>query len=142
MHDNLKYLLLIRIIAMTGQLLALIFMRRFFGIDLPILPIVIVFLSLSVFTFLSWLHLQKVQQISEKIFLLQLIVGLVALTFLVYYTGGSANPFIFLFILTIILAAASMRVGITAFLTLTAIACYTFLMFFNVPTEANPRYRR
>ena len=70
MHDNLKYLLLIRIIAMTGQLLALIFMRRFFGIDLPIIPIIIVFLSLSVFTFLSWLHLQKCPtDLRENIFI-------------------------------------------------------------------------
>jgi two-component system sensor histidine kinase RegB len=133
MHDNLKYLLLIRMIAISGQVVALVFMQRFLGITLPIVLIVTIITALGFFTLLSWLYLQKVQQISEPIFLLQLVVDLIALTLLVYNTGGSANPFIFLFILPIIFAAASMRAGITAFLTIAAIGCYTFLMFFHVP---------
>ncbi len=135
MHDNLKYLLLIRMIAMSGQVIALVFMQGFLGIDLPIVLIVAIITALGVFTVFSWLYLQKVKVISEPVFLLQLLVDLIALTLLVYNTGGSANPFIFLFILPIIFAAASMRAVITSFLTFAAIACYTFLMFFHVPVS-------
>jgi two-component system, sensor histidine kinase RegB len=137
MHENLKYLLLIRMIAISGQVVALVFMHSFLAIELPLLLIVSIITTLGLFTLLSWLYLQKVQLISEPVFILQLIVDLVALTLLVYYTGGSANPFIFLFILPIIFAAASMRTGITAFLTIAAISCYTFLMFFHVPISSH-----
>lgn len=133
MHNNLKYLLSIRMIAMSGQVLALVLMQRFFSIDIPLVPVIIVFATLSLFTYYSWRRLRSDAEISERDFLLQLSIDLVALTILVFYTGGSSNPFIFLFILPIIFAAASMPTGITLFLTLAAIGCYTFLMFFHVP---------
>ena len=71
MHNNLKYLLLIRIIAMSGQVIALIFMHRFFGIDLPLGLIVVVFTTLCVFTLFSWLHLQKERELTERSFMIQ-----------------------------------------------------------------------
>lgn len=133
MHTNLKYLLLIRMIAISGQVAALLMMKYVFGIDLPLPVVITVIIALGIFTLISWRNLQKVTEISEAAFIFQLCVDLVALTILVFYTGGAVNPFIFLFILPIIFAAASMRAPVTAFLTITAIACYTFLMFFNEP---------
>ncbi len=133
MHNNLKYLLSIRMIAMSGQVLALVLMQRFFAVDIPLAPVITVFTVLSLVTIYSWRRLLNEKEITEKDFLLQLSFDLVALTILVFYTGGSSNPFIFLFILPIIFAAASMPVNITLFLALAAVACYTFLMFFHVP---------
>ncbi|NKB35889.1 MAG: hypothetical protein GKR93_01795 [Gammaproteobacteria bacterium] len=133
MQNNFNYLLSIRTIAMTGQLLALVAMHQFFGISLPLMPVVTILFALALFTFVSWHYYRRVSEVSESSFTFQLAVDLLALTLLVYYTGGSANPFIFLFILPIIFAAASMRAALTAVLTLTAVTCYTFLMFFHVP---------
>ena len=133
MQNNFNYLLSIRIIAMTGQLLALVAMQQFFGISLPLMPVITILFALALFTFVSWRYYRRVSEVSESSFTFQLVVDLLALTLLVYYTGGSANPFIFLFILPIIFAAASMRAALTAVLTLTAVTCYTFLMFFHVP---------
>ncbi len=133
MQNNFNYLLSIRTIAMSGQLLALIAMQQFFGISLPLIPVITILFTLALFTFVSWRYYRHVSEVSESTFTFQLAVDLLALTLLVYYTGGSANPFIFLFILPIIFAAASMRATLTALLTLTAVSCYTFLMFFHVP---------
>lgn len=133
MHNNLKYLLSIRMIAMSGQVFALVLMQQLFRIAIPLFPVIGVFTVLSLFTCYSWRRLEGRSEVSEREFLLQLSTDLVALTILVFYTGGPANPFILLFILPIIFAAASMPVSITLFLTLAAIGCYTFLMFFHVP---------
>ncbi len=133
MLNNLKYLLLVRFIAMGGQVLALLFLQRVFAIDLPAAPALWVIVALALFTLASWLRLRARAELSDWVFLGQLLVDVVALTLLVYFTGGSANPFIFLFILPVIFAAASIRPALAALIALAAACGYTLLMFFHVP---------
>jgi len=133
MYLNLKYLLLIRLIAIGGQVIALVSMQRYFAIDLPLLPVIIIISLLGLYTIISWYRFQYQSQISENTFLIQLMVDITALTILIYYTGGSFNPFISLFILPITFAAASLRPVFTTFIALAAVTCYTLLMFFHVP---------
>lgn len=133
MNINLKYLLLIRVFAIGGQLLALFIMQRLFAIALPWLPVFFVITALAAFTWFSWLRYSGMESVSEDTLCIQLLTDVIALTILIYYTGGSANPFISLFILPIIFAAASMRPGYLTVITLIAVACYTLLMFFHIP---------
>lgn len=133
MNTNLRYLLLIRMIAISGQILALSVMQMMFEIHIPLIPVISVIVTLGLYTLYSWQHLSKGREVSERTFVKQLLVDIIALTVLVYFTGGSVNPFISLFILPIIFAAASMRPTYTGLVAASAVGCYTFLMFFNVP---------
>ena len=133
MLNNLKYLLLIRFIAIGGQVLALLFLQQVFAVDLPATPVLLLITALALFTYFSWLRLRDKTDIPDWVFLGQLLVDVAALTLLVYFTGGSANPFIFLFILPVIFAAASIRPAFTVLIALAAALSYTLLMFFHVP---------
>ena len=133
MKTNLRYLLLIRMIAIGGQILALAVMQSVFAIHLPLIPVISIIVVVGIFTLFSWQRLKTVKDVSERSYVVQLLIDILALTILVYFTGGSANPFISLFILPIVFAAASIRPPYTLLITLCAIGCYTFLMFFNVP---------
>lgn len=133
MLNNLKYLLLIRFIAIGGQLLALFFLQQVFAVELPAAPVLVIITALALFTLLSWLYLREREDIPDRVFLGQLLVDIATLTSLVYFNGGSANPFIFLFILPVIFAAASIRPAFTALVALAAVSSYTLLMFFHVP---------
>lgn len=133
MLNNLKYLLLIRFIAIGGQVLALLLLRQVFAIDMPAAPVVWIIIALVLFTLVSWLRLREREEIPDWIFLGQLLVDVAVLTLLVYFTGGSANPFIFLFILPVIFAAASIRPAFAALVAVVAASGYTLLMFFHVP---------
>ena len=133
MLNNLKYLLLIRFIAIGGQVLALLYLQQAFDVDLTATPVLVIVSGLVLFTLLSWLRLRDKTEIPDRVFLGQLLVDVAALTLLVYFTGGSANPFIFLFILPVIFAAASIRPAFTALIALAAMLSYTLLMFFHVP---------
>ena len=88
MHLNLKYLLLIRSIAIGGQVLALVFMQHYFSIKLPLVPVIIIISLLGLFTIISWHRFQNRRTISEKIFFTQLMMDVSALTTLIYFTGG------------------------------------------------------
>ena len=133
MLNNLKYLLLIRFIAIGGLVLALVFLQQVFAVDLPAAPVLLIITALALFTLLSWLRLRNRTEIPDRVFLGQLLVDVAALTLLVYFTGGSANPFIFLFILPVIFAAAAIRPVFSALIALAAVLSYTLLMFFHVP---------
>lgn len=133
MIQNLKYLLLIRLFAIGGQVLAFFFMQYFFAIRLPIVPISIIIIALGLFTFFSWQYIHRSPVLSQRTFLVQLLADLVALSLLIYFTGGSINPFISLFIIPIIFAAASLKTTYTWIIAIIALACYTTLMFFHVP---------
>ncbi len=133
MLNNLKYLLLIRFIAIGGQMLAMLLLRQVFAVEIPAKPVVWIIIALALFTLVSWLRLRGREELPDWMFLGQLLVDVAALTFLVYFTGGSANPFIFLFILPVIFAAASIRPIFTTLVALSAALGYTLLMFFHVP---------
>ena len=133
MIQNLKYLLLIRLFAIGGQVIALLFMQYFFSIELPVLPISAIIITLAFFTIISWWRLQGMTVLSQRTFFVQLLVDLVALSLLIYYTGGSINPFVSLFIIPIIFAAASLKTTYTWIIAIIALVSYTALMFYHVP---------
>ena len=133
MHLNLGYLLLIRLFAISGQVLALSYMHFYLGIQFPVKPVILIIVLLSIFTAFSWQVYRGSKKISDHVFVTQLMIDVIALSLLIYFTGGSINPFISLFILPIIFAAASLKPAYISIITLVAIGSYTTLMFFHVP---------
>jgi two-component system sensor histidine kinase RegB len=133
MNQNLHYLFLLRTIAIGGQILALLLMQELFSVELPLLPIAIIITTLFLYTIWSWRYFQGREHISQQIFLIQLLIDVLALSALIYFTGGSVNPFISLFMLPITFAAACLIPMFTWLIVVAAITCYTLLMFFNIP---------
>lgn len=133
MNLNLGYLLLIRLYAISGQILALSYMYFYLGIHFPAKPIVFIIVILGIISIFSFRTYRVSKEITEDVFLIQLMIDVIALSLLIYFTGGSINPFISLFILPIIFSAASLKPAYTSIITLLAIASYTFLMFYHVP---------
>jgi len=135
MHLNLGYLLLIRLFAIGGQILALSYMYFYIGIHFPVKPVVLIITLLSLFTAFSWLGYRDSKEITDRVFVTQLMIDVFALSCLIYFTGGSINPFISLFILPIIFSAASLKPAYTSVITLAAVSSYTVLMFFHMPLD-------
>ena len=135
MHLNLGYLLLIRLFAIGGQILALSYMYFYIGIHFPVKPVILIITLLSMFTAFSWLGYRDSKEITDRVFVTQLMIDVFALSCLIYFTGGSINPFISLFILPIIFSAASLKPAYTSVITLTAVSSYTALMYFHVPLD-------
>ncbi len=130
---NLRYLLSLRSIAIGAQILALIFIFFNFSLLLPWWQVIAVITALAVYTVYSLLKLRRKQRIRSRHILQQLIVDVIALSLLVYFTGGSTNPFIFFFLLPITFAAATLNLKQTCLIAGLAAISYTALMFFHVP---------
>lgn len=129
----LRYLLLLRGVVMIGQVTALLVINRAFGVRVPWLPVSLALGLLGILTLLSWRRLRRETTIPAREFAAQLLADLLALSVLVFFTGGALNPFISLFLLPIIFAAAALPSLHTAIVAGVAATAYTLLMFVREP---------
>jgi two-component system sensor histidine kinase RegB len=123
----------IEVIAQGGVMaLALAWLR----IPLEIAPMVAASLALGLVNLATQWRLERAWPVSDNMLFAHLAIDAGVLGVLLYFSGGSANPFISLFLLPPMLAAALLparHAWAMAGLTLLA---YTFLMFWNLPLPA------
>ena len=102
---NLRRLLVLKNIAITGQTLAVIVVAHGLGMPLPVTEIIsaLVLLNLA-----SWLRLRMEWPVKETELLIHLLVDVLALTLLLYFAGGATNPFVLLYLLPLTIAAATL----------------------------------
>lgn len=119
-----SWLLLLRWGAVLYLLILILFMGLFFEIRVPmvIVSIIIAFQCVSNF-FFSYLR-NRQTEIPEWLFGLVMILDVILLTVLLYYTGGPMNPFTFLYLLHIVLGSILMRPAWAWSLTLFTVFCY------------------
>jgi len=133
LQRRLQSLLLLRLLAVAAQVTALLVMAAGFELALPWLPVGSILLGLLAYTAWSWRRARETEAAGDAAITRQLLADVAALSGLVYFTGGSVNPFITLFLLPITFAAAALRPRYAWPIAGTSIAAYTVLMFFHQP---------
>lgn len=133
MQTILKYLLQLRLLIIGAQVLGLVFIGARFHLAVPWPTVAAVLVAMACYTAWSWRRLRAGLPADPGELMRQCAADLSALTVLIYFSGGSVNPFISLFLLPIVFAAATLPLRASAAIALAAIGCYTLLMFFNRP---------
>lgn len=137
----LHRLFVLRWYSIAGQ--ALVMFGVHFGLDipLPLLPMSIVVGLLALLNLATWIRLAQLWPVTAIEFFAQLLMDVAALTVLLFYSGGSTNPFISLYLLPIIIAAIALPGFYAWLLTAICVAAYSLLMFFyphlNMPHGAS-----
>lgn len=132
-HSHLRRLVLLRSIAIATQCATLALVHRFLAMELPWLPMLATITSLAGLNLLTWLRLRNGRPVADAELFAQLCADVLALSILLYYGGGSTNPFISLFLLPLVIAAATLPHRYTWAMTLVTTGCYTLLMKFYLP---------
>ncbi|MGB7598539.1 MAG: ATP-binding protein [Gallionella sp.] len=132
-HSQLRRLLVLRTIAVVAQLTVLALVWKVLELELDWQPMLLTIATLTVINLLSWLRLRNSNIISNPELFAQLCVDVAALSILLYYSGGSTNPFISLYLLPLVIAAATLPPRFTWSMAVLTTLCYTFLMKFYVP---------
>ena len=130
---NLWWLFILRNVAIAGQVLALAVAVYGLHLALPVLPLVIVIGSLAMINVFTRLRLRHSPYVSHREFFFQLSMDVMALTALLYFTGGATNPFCWLFLLPLTIAASVLRPAYTWAMAAFTTACYTWLTWTYVP---------
>jgi two-component system sensor histidine kinase RegB len=129
---NLQRLMMLRIVIMVSLSLVIIILRKA-AIPLQVTPLLLSIGSLGLLNGLAWLHLRTKQHTHSITLFLQLLGDLTAFSFLFYFSGGYSNPFIWMYLLPITVAAVALSPSYTWFIACLSITCYTILIFFHVP---------
>lgn len=132
-HSHLRRLVLLRAIAVVGQCATLALVYRVLEIELEWLPMIATIAGLVVLNLLTWWRLRADRPVSNSELFAQLCADVLALSVLLYYGGGSTNPFISLFLLPLVIAAAALPRSYTWAMAAITTGCYTLLMKFYVP---------
>lgn len=106
---NLRQLIQLRWIAVVGQVLAIAFVHFGLRIALPLEPMLWVLAALVAYNLASQFALKRRKRVANRALLLALLVDVATLTAQLHYSGGLTNPFVFLFLLHVVLGAVLLR---------------------------------
>jgi len=104
-----------------------------YELELPLPPLLLILGLLAVLNVSTLLRLQtRIVTGNGEIFM-QLLLDIAGITSLFYYTGGAGNPFVWFYLLPLIIAATILPRGYTWSMAAISITCYSALFFFNAP---------
>lgn len=117
----------------SAQLLTLGAVWKFLELELNWQPMLLTIFALATINLLSWLRLLSRSPVSNFELFAQLCADVLGLSILLYYGGGSTNPFISLYLLPLVIAAATLPGRYTWGMAVLTAACYSVLMFYYIP---------
>ncbi len=124
---NLLLLIVLRWLAVGGQIAAILIAQFWLGIKLPLLPMAGVVLFLVVLNLGSLYRCRSSAVITNTELFLELLLDVGALTLQLYLSGGATNPFVSLFLLQIILGAVLLEPLWIWTLIAATTGCFLFL---------------
>ncbi|MBC7677190.1 MAG: ActS/PrrB/RegB family redox-sensitive histidine kinase [Rhodoferax sp.] len=130
---RMRTLILLRWMAIAGQIAAIVVADIFYKIQLPIGLCYLVVGASIIANLVSSYIFPATKRLSEAEALLTLMFDLSQLSLLVFLTGGLANPFALLILAPVTISATALRLRTTVFLGGLAIALISFAAITNVP---------
>jgi len=132
-HESMLQLIQLRWIAVVGQITTITVVTLGFGIHLPLphmLEVLACLIAFNIASHLRW-HESRVATNRELFFALLVDVGI--LTAQLYLSGGTTNPFAFLYLLQIILSAVLLETWSTWSIVAVTSTCLAGLSLFSHP---------
>jgi two-component system sensor histidine kinase RegB len=129
----LRLLFWLRIVAIASQVLAISFVHYALATPLPLRELSVVIGALALWNALNYGPVHANRRVGDAEVALHLAVDIAALTAVLYFTGGSTNPFVSLYLVPISLAATSLP---SRYAWLVAALCgagYSLLWWRSVP---------
>ncbi len=126
-HKNLLQLIYLRCIAIFGQLITILFVNYFLKITLPLNLMIAVVIFLIFINLVSFYSYKKNLNIGDKRLFFELLIDVFAFTIQIYLSGGISNPFIFLFLLQVIIATILLKLEYAILIFITTVIFYLSL---------------
>ncbi|MCX7626950.1 MAG: ATP-binding protein [Methylophilaceae bacterium] len=103
------------------------------GIPLPIPAIATAIGGMLVLNIVTWRRLRNPRPIGEAELGIQLLGDIATFTLLFYFTGGYSNPFVWMYLLPLTVAAVALPARYVWLLAGLVVGCYSLLVFFHLP---------
>jgi two-component system sensor histidine kinase RegB len=130
---RLRTLILLRWMAIAGQIAAITVADRYYGIQLPLGLAYLAVGASVIANLISIFVYPENKRLSELEAMLTLLFDLSQLSFLLYLTGGLTNPFALLILAPVTISASALELRTTLLLGALAILFTTVIAFVSVP---------
>ncbi len=130
---NMQQLIQLRWIAVVGQVATIFVVHNGLGIALPLGLMCSVLAALAVFNLVSHLWWRRSEHVSSGALLVGLLVDVASLTIQLYLSGGITNPFVFLYLLQVVLGTVLLRATLSWVIAAAAALCVTGLTLVRTP---------
>ena len=130
---HLQRLFRLRNLAIIGQFTAVAVTEYTLDIVLPLRDIGYVILLITLFNIFVWLRLRQAKVVTENEIFIHLAIDVLALSLLLYFTGGATNPFVLLFLFPLTITVTILPARFAWFLAVLTVICYSLLMFYYMP---------
>lgn len=131
--NPLQRLIALRWLEIAALAIALFVAGGYFKIALPFAALWGIVFAMVLINLATLGRLASGGEPASREMLLHLALDLLSLTALLYFTGGSVNPFVSLLLLPLTIGATTLALVDTGILTGLALVAYSLLMFYNVP---------
>ena len=132
----LARLVALRRVEVVTQAVVLILAVAWLKIPLDVVPMASIIALLAAINLATQWRLDNGGPVADSEVFIQLAVDVGMLGLLLYFAGGSANPFVSLFLIPPTIAAATLPARQAWAMAGLTLAAYTFLMFWNLPLPA------
>ncbi|KRB68034.1 ATP-binding protein [Noviherbaspirillum sp. Root189] len=132
-HKNMLQLIQLRWLAVIGQITTISVVTLGFGIHLPLPQMLAVLACLIAFNIASQLRWHERQVVSNRELFFALLVDVASLTAQLYFSGGTTNPFAFLYLLQVILSAVLLEAWSTWTIVAVTGSCLAGLALLSKP---------
>lgn len=132
---NLRRLCWIRAIVLAFMFAALLYGYLYLDIESQLFAVTIVIAIQILITALTYLRLRSNRVVSETEFSTQLIIDVLFIFALAYFTGGATNPFISYFLVPLSIAAATLPKKYAAAIAGLSVGAYSILLFVYQPLD-------
>jgi two-component system sensor histidine kinase RegB len=130
---NLRRLVALRAIEVVGQIGVTAVAAYGLALALPTAFLFALSAGLGLVNMFVWWRLYQPWPVIDAELMANLILDIGVLTALLYFAGGSTNPFVTLYLLPLSIAAAILPTRYTWTLVAITLACYSLLLFVYVP---------
>jgi len=133
--ENLKRLLSLRALSVSGQLIAVFVAVFYLDMLLPVGALLYILGALLVWSVFSLWFFKKSHNYSADSFFLQLLVDVISLTAVLYFTGGATNPFAWFLLVPHSVASTLLTRHHVWLMALFTSLAYTLLVFYYQPLQ-------
>ncbi len=138
--QNMEQLVQLRWIAVVGQIVTILAVQFALKIPLPLTGLATVLFLLIAFNVIMGFRRRIAADVSNTELFVALLVDVGTLTAQLYLSGGAANPFVFLYLLQVILGAVLLETVYVWAIVLMTSMCFIALSIFNEPLIFPSRY--
>ncbi len=131
---NLERLLSVRALLLAALLLMTLAVHYGFELPLPLAPLLVIIAALALLTVVSrWRARRRAEQLRDAELVWQLVVDVVGLTALLYFSGGWTNPLVSLYLVPIAVAVIMLDGVRTWTIMAMTVAGYSLLVLYHRP---------